>query len=432
MEVIDLRKLTGLLSCLLVLSVILAGCSGKDDKAGTESKGDGKTLTAWAWNINIPVLEKAEEEFAKEHPGFTLKITEIGTPDVYKKITTSLQAGGKGLPDIMLVEDDRVQGYLNSFPKAFMNVTEKGFDKQEEKFPDFKKELLSVDGNMYGFPFDAGPTGIFYRADLFKEAGIDANTIETWDDFVEAGKILKKKTGVALTGIDVNGDDGIYRAMLNQQGTFYFDKEGNIDLTSDASKNAMNVIKKITDADLNNSITGWDGWISALANGKVATAPSGGWLTGSLIQQAPDLEGKWGVIQLPAMEAGGNRAANWGGSNYMISANSPNADLAYDFMEYFSTSDEVQQSAMDGGLFPSLNTLYGSETFKAPVSYFGGQKIWTLFADEMADIPYANYSHNYAVGRDEATKALSQISSGTDVDKALKEAAGRLDNRIKK
>jgi len=427
-----LRKLTVLLSCLLVLSVILAGCSGKADKAGTESKGDGKTLTAWAWNINIPVLEKAEEEFAKEHPGFTLKITEIGTPDVYKKITTSLQAGGKGLPDIMLVEDDRVQGYLNSFPKAFMNVTEKGFDKQEEKFPDFKKELLSVDGNMYGFPFDAGPTGIFYRTDLFKEAGIDANTIETWDDFVEAGKVLKKKTGVALTGIDVNGDDGIYRAMLNQQGTFYFDKEGNIDLTSDASKKAMDVIQKITDADLNNSITGWDGWISALANGKVATAPSGGWLTGSLMQQAPDLEGKWGVIQLPAMEAGGNRAANWGGSNYMISAKSPNADLAYDFMEYFSTSDEVQQSAMEGGLFPSLNTLYGSETFKEPVSYFGGQQIWTLFADEMADIPYANYSHNYAVGRDEATKALSQISSGTDVEKALKEAAGRLDNRMKK
>lgn len=412
--------------------LVLAGCSGKSEDASSGAKGDGKTLTAWAWNINIPVLEKAEEQFAKDNPGFKLEITEIGTPDVYKKITTSLQAGGKGLPDIMLIEDDRVQGYLNSFPDSFLDLTEKGFDKQADKFPDFKKELLTVDGKVYGFPFDAGPTGVFYRTDLFEKAGIDAEKIETWDDFIEAGKALKEKTGASLTGIDVNGDDGIYRAMLNQQGTFYFDNDNKAVLDSEESKKAMNIIKKISDAGLNNAITGWDGWISALANGKVATAPSGGWLSGSLMQQAPDLKGKWGVIQLPAFEAGGNRAANWGGSNYMISAKSANADLAYDFMEYFSTSDEVQQSALEGGLFPSLNTLYESDAFKEPVEYFGGQEIWTLFAEEMDDIPYANYSHNYAVGRDEATKALSQISGGSDIEKALTDAQKRLENRAKK
>ncbi|UZW66301.1 hypothetical protein OC195_20890 [Priestia flexa] len=56
----------------------------------------------------------------------------------------------------MLVEDDRFQGYVNSFPKAFLNLSEKGFDEHADKFPEFKKQLLSKDGEMYGFPFDAG------------------------------------------------------------------------------------------------------------------------------------------------------------------------------------------------------------------------------------------------------------------------------------
>ena len=34
---------------------------------------------------------------------------------------------------------------------------------------------------------------MFYRADLFEEVGIKAEDIVTWDDFIEAGKVLKTK-----------------------------------------------------------------------------------------------------------------------------------------------------------------------------------------------------------------------------------------------
>ncbi|MFP3441779.1 extracellular solute-binding protein, partial [Pantoea sp. SIMBA_133] len=89
--------------------------------------------------------------------------------------------------------------------------------------------------------FDGGPTGVFYRTDIFEEAGVNAEDIKTWDDYIEAGKTIKEKTDKAMIGLDLNGDDGLYRMMLNQQGTFYFDDEKNVALTSEESKKAMEV-----------------------------------------------------------------------------------------------------------------------------------------------------------------------------------------------
>ncbi|PGD67916.1 sugar ABC transporter substrate-binding protein, partial [Bacillus toyonensis] len=108
---------------------------------------------------------------------------------------------------------------------------------------------------------------------------------------MEAGKIIKQKVGVDLIGIDTNNDDGLYRMMLNQQGTFYFDKDNNIQFTSQQSKKAMEVNLKLKDAELVKNTVGWDAWVSALAEGKVAIAPSGAWLSGSLTKQSPETKG---------------------------------------------------------------------------------------------------------------------------------------------
>lgn len=429
-EVDKYNRILGTFLIIGMVSFILVACSNGGESADDGS--DNNKLTAWAWNVNVPVLEQAAEMFAEENPGFELEIVETGTPDVYQKITTGLQANGKGLPDIMLVEDDRLQGYLNSFPEAFVDLTEAGFlEEHGDKFPGFKTELLSREDGIYGFPFDAGPAGVFYRIDLFEEAGVDPESIQTWDDYIEAGKKLRDELGVALIGININNDDSTYRIMLNQQGKFYFDAEGEVDITSEESVKAMEVLQTLNEEGLNENLVGWDAWIGGLANGTVASAPSGAWLTASLFGQAPDLEGNWGVMPLPAFEVGGNRAGNLGGSNYMIPTASDKQDLAYKFMEFFSTSEEVQLIAMEAGLFPSLNTIYDDALFSEPVAYFNDQPIWEMFAGMMSDIPYANYTGNYALARDEATKAQSRITGGADPLETLEATKAQIENRIK-
>ncbi|MDM5340285.1 sugar ABC transporter substrate-binding protein [Fictibacillus enclensis] len=427
-----MKKAWSLISLILVFILALTGCSGQsaDEASGVASK-KGNTLTVWAWNTNVPVLKQAEKIYAKDHKGFKLKIQEISNNDMYPKLTTSLQGGGQGLPDIVLIEDTHIQGYLHNFPKAFVNLSKKGFDKEGEKFPAYKRELASRDGNMYGMPFDGGPAGVFYRTDYFKKAGINPDSIETWDDFIAAGKTLKQKTGIHFLSLDMNSDDPVYRLMLNQQGSFYFGEDNKPALASKESQTAMKMLKKLKDDGVVNNVTGWDAWLSGVASGKVATAVSGSWMAGLIEQQAPNDKGKWGVFPLPAFEKGGNRAANIGGSAWTIPTASKNQDLAYDFLKFFSTTNKIQEIATKGGLFPTLSTVYTSPLFTEADDYFNNQKIWQIFANETKEIKAANYTGNYAIAKDEAVKAQSEIlTSGKDIPTALKAAEKRLENRL--
>ncbi|WP_424767525.1 ABC transporter substrate-binding protein [Paenibacillus sp. sgz302251] len=426
-----------LLSLLLIISVVLAACGGNNTNEGTTNNGgstDEKVqLTAWAWNVNVGALNSAMELYKKDHPNVELKVEDIGRLDVYDKLSTGLAAGGIGLPDIVLVEDDRIQGYLEAFPKGFINLTEKGFDSKADAFPAFKKELASKDGQFYAFPFDAGPTGMFYRTDIFEQAGVNPESITTWDEFIEAGKTIKEKTGAQALPIDKFKDDALFRMMLNQQGVYYFDKDGNIDFNNPAAVKAMETLKAMGDADLVKDVNGWDGTVSATIDGSVATVPFGAWYYGTIIDQAKDTSGKWGVFQLPAFEKDGNRAANLGGSSWMIPSATENVDAAYAFAEYFATSNEVQEIAMDQhGLFPSLQTVYDSELFQSEVEFFNGQKIWKLFSEEMASIPTPYYTKDYALALDEAVKAQAKTFIDGNPADALKESAQRLADRTKR
>ncbi|WP_406686185.1 ABC transporter substrate-binding protein [Rossellomorea vietnamensis] len=415
----------------IIATLIIAGCSS--GSSGSESKDGKVTLTAWAWNVNVGALNDAVKEYQKDHPNVKLKVEDIGRLDVYDKLSTGLAAGGVGLPDIVLVEDDRIHGYVEAFPEGFLNLSDKGFSDHEDQFPSFKNDLAQVEGKYYAMPFDAGPGGMFYRRSLFEKAGVKAEDINTWDDFLEAGKKIKEATGSYAMPLDMFKDDPTFRMMLNQQGVFYYDKEGNIDLTNPKAVKAMEIQKKFADADLIKNVDGWNGVVSSTVDGSVATIPFGAWYYGTIVDQAKDTSGDWGVFLLPAVEEGGNRASNLGGSSWMIPAASENADAAYDFLEYFSTDKDTQIMAMeDYGLFPSLNTTYESDVFNGEVEFFGGQNIWKLFADEMKDVPTAYYTKDYSLALDEAIKAQADTFNGTKAEKALEEAAKRLSDRTKR
>ncbi|WP_128894883.1 ABC transporter substrate-binding protein [Longirhabdus pacifica] len=410
----------------IALALLAAGCSGEE-----ESSADGKVeLVAWAWNVNVGALEDAIAIYQEEHPDVALKVEDIGRLDVYDKLATGLAAGGVGLPDIVLVEDDRIAGYLEAFPNEFANLSELGFDKHKEVFPDFKNELTSHNETSYAMPFDAGPVGMFYRRSVFNAAGVDVNAIQTWDDFLEAGTIIKEKTGVYAMPLDMYKDDPIFRMMLSQLGVFYYDEAGNIDLTNPKVVQAMEMLKQFGEAELLKDVDGWNGIVSATINGTVATIPFGVAYSGTIMDQAKDSAGDWGVFLMPAFEEGGNRAANIGGSSFMLVESSKKKQAAYDFMEFFTTDPEVQIIALeDYGLFPSLSTVYDTEAFTSDVQFFGEQKIWTLFAEEIKDVKMPYYTKDYSLGLNEAMKAQASMFNGEDPATALQNAAESLADR---
>ncbi|WP_251548690.1 ABC transporter substrate-binding protein [Neobacillus muris] len=424
-----MKKLTSLLSIVLIGVLLLTAC-GSGGSNGAEKKGNGE-VTIWATNINVPVLEQAAKEYQKDHKDFKVKVVEMANDDIRSKMVTGLQAGGKGLPDAALLVDDGLTGWLESFPNSFVNLSEKeGFTDITKDFPKYKIDSISKDGDVYAFPFDAGPVGVFYRKDIFEKAGVDPAAIKTWDDYIAAGKVIKEKTGTNMLSYDSN-DSTVFTILLSQQGFGYYSKDGKTTIGTKESQNAANVFKQLADNKTLLGTPGWNAWVTSLSDSQTATAIAGGWLVGTIQQQLPDQKGKWGVMELPAFEPGGSQSANQGGSSFAISKNSPNVDEAYDFLKFFSTDFKMQELAMDGGLFPSYLPVYESDLFSKPLEYFNNEPVWTFFANQMEKIPSVFYTTNDNLARDEIIKVQSEITTGKDVKKSLDDASERLKNREK-
>lgn len=387
------------------------------------------SLDIWAWNINGPILEQAAEEYKKQHPEFKITVSDITSGDVYTKVSVGLQAKGKGLPDVILLEDTHLRGFLENWPSGFTNLSKLGYDAYKTNFPEFKVAINQLNGDFYGMPFDAGPVGIFYRPSIFKQAGIDPLSIKTWDDYISAGKIIYEKTGAYMTEIDPN-DDSLARIIVGTYDTHYFDHQGHIDLNNPQVIEAFSVIKAMNDAGiLYKGANNWDGFVQALASGKIVAVPRGAWLAGTIEMQAPDLAGDWAVMPLPK-NAKGKNASNIGGSNFVIPASSDNIALAYDFMRFVTTDLQRQEAAFLGGLFPTYLPIYETESFQAQVPYFNNQAIWSEFARIITQIPKVNFTMDYSIIRDEVIKALNDITlKDKDVEKTLKNAAKRAANQ---
>jgi len=430
-----MKKTVKLFSFLIIALLVLSACGNQSSPSTSEEspqgtkKESGGEITIWATNINVPVIEKAGELFKKDNPKFNLKVVEMNNTDIDKKLKIGLQAGGQGLPDAMLLVDDGLVGLLDKFPNAFVNLSEKGFDQHKDQFPANKLGNVTFNNSIYAFPFDAGPVGVFYRTDLFQEAGVDASQIKTWEDYIETGKKIKEKTGVSMLSYDAN-ESTVYTILLSQQGLGYFDENGKVTLGTEEAMKASKLMQDLAANDLLLNTSGWSPWVASLAEGKTATAMAGAWLIGTLEQQIPDSAGKWGVMAVPTFEEGQTGGANQGGSSFVINSTSPNIDLAYQFLEFFSTSYEVQEIAMEGGLFPTYAPVYESDLFSKPLDYFGGQKAWEFFAEQIALVPPVSYSVHDVVAREEAIKSQAEVVNGADVKESLENAVKRVESRI--
>lgn len=418
-----MKKIVTMLGFSLFLVLLLSGCN---DNAGEAA---GEELSIWATNINVPVLERAVELYQEDHPDFKLNVEEMNNDDIRSKVTTGLQAGGKGLPDGALLVDDGITGYVTNFKDEFANISELGFNDYTDEFPQYKLDSISYEGDIYAVPFDAGPVGVFYRTDLFEKAGVNVADINTWNDYIDAGTKIKEATGAKMLSYDSN-DSTVYTILMSQQGKSYFEQSGDSNIASEASENTASVFSQMAEKDILLGTPGWNAWVTSLSESQTATAITGAWLIGTLQQQVPDQAGDWGVMPLPSFEGNDSRSANQGGSSFAIFESSDNKEALYDFLTFFATDMETQELAMEGGLFPSYLPVYESDLFSQPVEYFADEPVWQFFADEMTKIPSVFYSEDDSIARDEAIKIQAEAAEGTPPLEAVENAQDRLENRI--
>jgi lactose/L-arabinose transport system substrate-binding protein len=392
-------------------------------------------VTVWAWdpNFNGAAMTEAASRYSASHADTKINIDVTASQDdVRLKLQTQLLAGStEGLPDIVLIQDDVAQKYLQAFPGAFEPLSD-AIDMSA--FAQYKVAAATLDGKSYSLPFDSGVTGYFYRSDYFKDAGYSAADLKdiTWDRLVEIGKDVMAKTGHKLLDLDLN-DTGVIRMMMQSAGQWYFNADGSLNVVDNAAlKKALETYVKFWQADLVNPVSGWADYTGSFTSGKTASVPVGVWITGTIKANA-DQAGKWGVAPIPRLDMEGSvNASNQGGSSWYVLASSDNKAEAIDFLKttWAGDVDFYQKILVNQGAVGSLLAAREGEAYKANDEFFSGQPVWQDFSNWLAAIPSVDYG-TYTAEVDDAIKAqLPGIIKGGDITAALQAAADQASQQM--
>ncbi|WP_418972281.1 ABC transporter substrate-binding protein [Allofournierella sp.] len=410
----------------LALAAALAGCGGgapaPTAQSGAGSSPEGGeltgTVTVWSWDLALVQLQVEAEKFQQLHPGVEFQFEEMGTSQVYSKLTTCLQSG-IGLPGVVTIEGEQMAKFGSKFPGKFYDFTGR---VNAADYLDVKIGEATVGGKLLAWPWDSAPCALYYRTDLFEQAGVDPASIVTWDDLVAAGTQIKEKTGVDLLPLPTTYNDTLYRLMLMQQGTFYFDEAGNTVVDSAESIRAMSMIQKLYQAGITYDQNSWDDFVAAITGSKVACAPDAVWEAGTFIDAAADQSGKWAVMELPRFDAEVPvKGSSNGGSVLAVPAQSESPEAAAAFVE-FAMTDMDTSGFTERTIYPSYIPLLNDPVFSEGLDYFGGQPIYELFAKVGQDVTQVNYTENFAEAIDLAKNAVTKVTLNGEDPTAVMQA----------
>ena len=417
-----------------VLAFGLVGCGSSGSSKSASSK-NSKKITVWAWDeaFNIKAAKEAAEIYKGIDKDAEINVVTMAQDDIVAKLNTSLSSKSyDGLPDVVLIEDYRIQGYLQSYEDEFYDLSSV---IKNDDFAEYNTGVNNINGKVYGVPFDSGVAGLFYRTDILEQAGYKADDLKdiTWEKYIEIGKKVKEKTGKYMCTLDPS-DIGQIRMMLQSAGAWYTDKDGRVTVSNNqAMKDAIKIYKDLVDAGITKQTSDWNQFVGAFNNGDVASVITGCWIAPS-IKAATDQSGKWAVAAFPRMGSNSSsvNASSIGGAGWYVLKNTGNSELAADFLAktFGSNADLMNSLAKDISLVSTLNKASDCQAYKDKDDFFGGQEIFGDLASWTAKVPSVNYGlHTYAI-EDMMTEAVSAIVGGADMDKTLKSYQSKIEAAV--
>lgn len=426
-------KIKQILASAFVLTAavtLFAGCgNSSSDASGNEDK-----VTVWAWDeaFNIKAVNEAKEFY--ENEDVDVEVVTMSQDDIVQKLNTALASGNTdGLPNVVLIEDYRIQGYLTSYPDAFADLTD---IVDENNFAAYKFAVNKVDDKIYGVPFDSGVTANFYRTDILEEAGYSEEDMKnlTWDDYLQVARDVKEKTGKKIS--EVNPSDlGRVRMIMQQAGEWYTSEDGEtVTIENNESlKYGLELFATLLKEDLVEQTSDWNAGVTAVQSGAVASTPTGAWYS-STIQGAEDQSGKWKIAPIPALPANMQKAqaSNLGGAGWYVIKGVAGEENAKDFLDKtFATNEELMgKLAEEIGLVSTMLSANDQEAYQQPSEFYSNQKVFDDFSKWTAEIPEVNYGHETYAIESVVAESLSRIINGESADKVLADTQKQVEAQL--
>lgn len=417
-------KKTLAVAATTALLAATAACGSENDgdsKDGGPAKAD---LVVWLNGTDTPqpARDWLKKTFEEQNPGSTLTIEQQEWEGLVERLTTALTSADQ-TPDVVEVGNTQAPTFttVGAFSDLTGDLDSLGGDDLLTGFV----EGATVDDKTFAVPYYAGSTYVFYRKDLFAQAGITA-VPTTMEEFTSAAAKLKQKSGKAdFSGYWLPGKD--WRdgaALLWDAGGDFAAPDGDGwkgTLSTPESLAGLTAFQDLYDAasgapaDANESDP-----VTPFCAGKIGMMSRPGWVYGMLTDPksgCPKLAEQVGVFALPGSD-GGPAPVLLGGSDLAVSAKSPNQALSRKVLDLM-LSEDYQTILAEAGLTPakqSLATKLGDDEFaKATVEAASNAKL-TPAAAAWATVE----------GKFVLEDLYSEIAQGGDVKKLAVEADDKI------
>lgn len=379
-----IRKLSVLfvVGCLIPV-LFTTGCSrSKNDETAIYDPNEEVTIIVGGWPAGDAAIKAILPAFNEDYPNIRVELEFKQNEDHHQQLSTAI-AAGTGAPDVAMLEQAWIGRYKDA--GGFENLAEAPYNAAELKkdFVEYKWNLAtSIDGSRtIGLVWDIGPATLFYRTDIFKDAGLPTapNEVEeylsTWDGVLDAAEkvYIPNERWLLPNAFYLYSWNYMNRDFYNEQLELKLNKPG----SREALEKAITMRKNGWDAQLTSM---WDNETYAgLSAGNIAMVVAGCWYGGFLKSWiAPDTEGLWAVCRLP----GGIEDSNWGGSYLAIPSQGKHKTAAWEFIKYCLATREGQNGMFEAvDYFPGYTPAWNDSMYDEPDPYFGDQKVRALWVD---------------------------------------------------
>jgi sorbitol/mannitol transport system substrate-binding protein len=429
--------------CVGFFLVQLHACSGNNS-----SQADGKTTLTIATvnNGDMVVMQKLSSEFEKANPNIGLNWVVLEENVLRQRVTNDIANKG-GQFDVLTIGTYEApiwgkRGWLKPFDQFSAD-----YDLNDILKP--VREGLSYDGKLYALPFYGESSMLYYRKDLFQQAGITVPEQPTYKQISEwAAKLHNPNDnlyGACLRGKPGWGENMAFLStMVNTYGGQWFDANWNPQLTSAPWRNAVNdyvgLLKQYGPPGA--SSNGFNENLALFSTGKcgmwIDATVAAGLLSNPQESQVAD---KVGFARAPVQTT--PNGANWLWAwSLAIPSTSKSPDAAQTFVEWATSKAYIQLVAQQNGWVAvppgTRASTYANPEYKkaAPFADIVLKSIESAQPGQTPTKPYAGVQfvgipEFQAIGTQVGQTIASALTGQASVDQALQQAQSATESTMK-
>ena len=364
------------LSVLLVCLMMASLCGSAFAAPAAEP------ITFWTFQAaHQTFMESAAARWNETYPDrpIELQAETLGYDDLHNNLMISLQTG-TGAPDLVDIEIAMYANFITGDEEYIPLVPLNDIVEPEKdvlimgRFDNYANH-----GNYYGVDYHVGAAAMMYNKEIFEEAGVDINAIKTWDEFKEAGKVIREKTGKYIMAVETT-EHWTYYPLITQQGSDFFDPAtGEVILDNEINIATLEWLLDGVKQDIFVPMPGGfchsEEWYAYMNEGNVAAIAVPLWYLNRFTDYMPDLDGKMAVRAMPVWVEGGGNSAGLGGTGTSVTNQAKNIDLCREFLYFAKMSKEGAIATWtDLGFDPLRTDIYEDPVMTAPnvfTDYFG-------------------------------------------------------------